>query len=78
MFYIDLDINDYKKKKKDYLKELACSIANEVALSKKQKELPPMSAYERRIIHLELAERQDVSTESIGQEPERKVIITPR
>ena len=78
MFYIDLDINDYKKKKKDYLKELACSIANEVALSKKQKELPPMSAYERRIIHLELAERQDVSTESIGQEPERKVIIAPR
>ncbi len=78
MFYIDLDINDYKKKKKDYLKELARSVADEVALSKKQKELPSMSAYERRIIHMELAERSDITTESIGQEPERKVIITPR
>ncbi|GAH78291.1 unnamed protein product [marine sediment metagenome] len=36
-----------------------------------------MPAYERRIIHLELAERDDVTTESIGEEPERRVIIRP-
>jgi spoIIIJ-associated protein len=36
-----------------------------------------MSAYERRIIHLELAGRSDVTTESIGEEPERKVVIKP-
>ena len=76
-FYIDLDINDYKKKKLDHLKETARSLADEVALTKKEKILPSMSAYERRIIHLELAGRSDVTTESIGSEPERKVVIKP-
>ena len=77
-FFIDLDINGYKKKKIEYLKELAKSVADEVALTKKEKSLAPMPAYERRIIHLELAGRQDVTTESIGQEPERRVIIRLR
>ncbi|MBI2038524.1 MAG: KH domain-containing protein [Candidatus Nealsonbacteria bacterium] len=73
--YIDLDINDYKKKKIDYLKELAKSAADEVALMKQEKILEPMSAYERRIIHLELANRPDIVSESTGEEPERKIII---
>jgi len=76
-FYIDLDINGYKKKKIEYLKQLARSVANEVALGKKEAILPIMSAYERRIIHLELAERENIVTESIGQEPERKIIVKP-
>jgi spoIIIJ-associated protein len=77
-FNFNLDISDYKKKKNQYLIELARSIADEVALTKKEKELPPMSSYERRLIHLELGKREDVKTESIGQEPERKVVIKPR
>jgi len=76
-FYIDLDINNYKKKKIEYLKDLAQSVADEVALTKREKQLPPMLAYERRIIHLELAERSDVTTESLGREPERRVVIRP-
>jgi len=76
-FYIDLDINDYKKKKIEYLKEMARSLADEVALLKKEKFLPPMSSYERRIIHLEIAERKDVTSQSFGEEPERKVVIKP-
>jgi len=36
-----------------------------------------MSAYERRIVHLELAERKDITTESTGEEPERRVVIRP-
>jgi len=76
-FYIDLDIDDYKKKKIEYLKELARSVADEVALTKKEKQLVSMPAYARRIIHLELAGRQDVATESLGQEPERRVVIKP-
>jgi spoIIIJ-associated protein len=76
-FYIDLDINDYKKKKNEYLKEIARSVADEVSLTKKEKILSPMSAYERRIIHLELAGRQDISTQSIGQEPERRIVVKP-
>jgi len=76
-FYIDLDINDYKKKKFEYLKGLARSLADEVALTKKERILSSMPAYERRIIHLEIAERNDVTSESIGQEPERRVVIKP-
>lgn len=76
-FFIDLDISDYKKKKIDYLKEMARAAADEVALTKKEKWLPSMPAYERRIIHLELAERSNITTESIGQEPERRVVVRP-
>jgi spoIIIJ-associated protein len=72
-FYINL--NDYKKKKNEYLKEMARSVADEVSLTKKEKELPPMPAYERRIVHMELASRGDVVTESVGQEPERRIVI---
>jgi len=74
-FYINLDINDYKKRKTDYLKEVARSAADEVILTRQEKQLPAMTAFERRVIHLELASREDVATESIGLEPERKVII---
>ncbi|MFH1036796.1 MAG: R3H domain-containing nucleic acid-binding protein [Patescibacteria group bacterium] len=77
-FFIDLDISDYKKKKADYLREMARSVADEVALGKQEKTLLPMSAYERRIVHMELADRSDVITESIGEDPERKIIIKPR
>jgi len=76
-FYINVDINDYKEKKKEYLKDLARSIADEVALSKRERVLGPMPAFERRIIHLEIAERENVASESIGQEPERRVVIRP-
>jgi spoIIIJ-associated protein len=76
-FYINLDINGYKEKKINYLKEMARSVADEVVLSKKEKMLAPMPAYERRIIHLELAGRSDVVSESMGQEPERRVVIRP-
>jgi len=74
---IDLDISDYKKKKYQYLKELARSLADEVSLTKREKVLFPMPASERRIVHLELAARTDITTESIGKDPERKIVISP-
>ncbi len=77
-FYLNLDINEYKKKKIEYLKELAITTANEVALTKEKKILPPMPAYERRIIHAELSGRQDVATESQGEGVERCVVIIAR
>lgn len=75
--YVDLDINDYKKNKIAYLKEMAREAAEDVILLKKPKELPPMPAYERRIIHLELAGRSDVTTESIGEGLDRRVEVRP-
>ena len=77
-FYVDLDINNYKKKKIEYLKETAITAADEVFLTKKEKELPPMPPHERRVVHMALVARTDVVTESIGQEPERKVVIRCR
>ena len=77
-FYINVDINGYKQKKYSYLQELAQSLADEVALSKEEKELIPMSAQERRVIHLELANRQDVVTDSLGEGTDRRVVILPR
>jgi len=75
--FIDFDINNYKERKVEYLKELANGLANEVVLTKEEKTLNPMSSYERRIIHLELSKRADVETKSIGEEPMRKIVITP-
>lgn len=76
-FYIDLDINNYKQKKIPYLKQLARDTGDEVALAKQEKQLPAMPPYERRIIHLELADRRDVTTQSVGQEPRRRVVVKP-
>jgi len=78
IFYLNLDINDYKKKKMEYLKDLARDLADEVVLSKEPKTLSPMSSYERRIIHIELADRTDIKTESEGEEPYRMVVIKPK
>jgi spoIIIJ-associated protein len=78
IFYLNIDINNYKKKKAEYLKDLARDLANEVAFSKEEKVLLPMSSFERRIIHAELSQRNDVATESRGQEPERYIVIKPK
>lgn len=77
-FYVNLDINDYKKKKDEHLRLLARDLADEVALSGKQKTLPPMPNYQRRIIHAQLAGRQDVVTQSEGEGLERHLVIRPR
>lgn len=76
--YLNLDINEYKKKKTEYLKSFVNDLANEVSLTKEKKILSPMSSYERRIIHSALSERMDVRTESEGEGLERKVVISPK
>ena len=75
---VDLDINNYKKNKYSYLRSMAREAADEVALTKIEKELSPMAPYERRVVHIELAQRQDIKTESIGEGFERRIIIKPK
>ena len=70
-----VEINDYKKQKEEKLRKLADKMANNVIKFRKPIRLEPMSAYERLIIHTELASRDDVETESIGEEPRRRVVI---
>ena len=78
IFYLNLDINEYKKKKIEYLKDLAKGLADEVALNKEEKVLFPMPAYERRVIHAELSQRTDIITESQGEGQDRHIIIKPK
>jgi spoIIIJ-associated protein len=78
IFHLNLDINDYKKKKTDFLIKIAKESADEVVTSKKEKPMLPMSSYERRIIHSELSKRQDIKTESRGEDPDRYVVILPK
>jgi len=75
IFYLNLDINEYKKKKIEYLKDLAKSLADQVSLTKEEKALLPMSAYERRIVHSELSQRTDVIAESQGDGFDRHIVI---
>ena len=77
-FYLSLDINEYKKNRENYIREIARTIADEVSLLKREKELPPMSPAERRIVHMEISQREDVVSESSGEEPDRKVVIRPK
>lgn len=76
-FYLSLDIDGYKKNKESYLRGVAQSIADEVSRTKQEKELPYTSSFDRRIVHMELADRKDVLTESIGEGEERRIIIRP-
>ena len=74
---IVLDINDYRKSRADYLVDVAKQAVTRVRNTQKAEALFPMSAYERRIVHMELASYPDIATESIGAEPQRRVIIKP-
>lgn len=75
IFYLNLDINDYKSKKVEYLKSLAKDLADQVSINKETKVLFPMPAYERRILHKELAKRTDITSESEGFGIDRHIII---
>jgi len=75
--YLDIDINNYKQNKVKYLEEMARNIADKVALNHKPETLAVMTSYERRIIHMALAERTDIATESTGDDTERRVVINP-
>lgn len=72
-----LDVNGYREKRASTLRVLARKTAEIVRASKKPYELPPMPAYERRIIHLALADDKDLTTESTGEGSARRVVIKP-
>lgn len=77
-FKFVLDISNYQEKKEKHLVYLAKNIAREVASTKVEVKLDSMNSYERRIIHNALTNNKKVYTESIGEEPNRCVVIKPR
>lgn len=70
-----LDISGYKEKRKKVLEELADKKSKIVIKTGKRVTLEPMPAYERKIIHSRLQNNKKITTESIGEEPYRKIII---
>ena len=77
-FKFMLDVNDYKEKREKNLERIAKKIAREVKETKVEAKLDSMNSYERRIIHNVLANHKYVYTESIGEEPNRAVVIKPK
>lgn len=72
---VKLDTEDYRKRRKETLENLARGIAYKVRKTRKPVILEPMNPYERRIIHATLQNDKYVSTRSEGEEPYRKVIV---
>lgn len=72
-----IDVNNYRRQRHELILELARAAARKTVATKEEIALPPMNAYERRLIHVELAGRPDLKTESIGEGKERSVIVKP-
>lgn len=70
-----VDISGYREKRKKILEELAEKVSKTVVRTRKKITLEPMSAYERKIIHSKLQGNNKVITESVGDEPNRRVVI---
>ena len=70
-----LDIENYRIKREKTLQELADKVSKTVIKNKKAITLEPMPAYERKIIHSRLQDNSKVTTRSVGEEPNRKIII---
>jgi len=75
---IFIDVDGYKERRYKALRSLALRIAEQVKVKRAPFTLEPMPAYERRIIHLTLADHPDVATESTGVGEARKVVILPK
>jgi len=75
---LQIDVEGYRARRELALKNLAERMAEQARSSGRRQVLEPMSANERRLIHIALREDESVVTESIGEEPNRKVTICPR
>ena len=75
---VKLDTENYRERRKETLENLAKNIAIKVKRTRRQVVLEPMNPYERRIIHSALQNDKFVETHSEGEEPYRKVVVTPK
>jgi spoIIIJ-associated protein len=70
-----VDVEDYRKRRRDRLVARAREVAKRVARTGREEELEPMSPYERKIVHQTVATMPGVESSSRGEEPERRVVI---
>jgi len=74
---VKVDTENYRERRKETLENLAKNLAYKAKRTKRPVSLEPMNPYERRIIHSSLQNDKYVTTHSEGEEPYRKVVITP-
>ena len=75
---IMVDVEGYKQRRFEDLKTLALNVADQVKAKRSSVRLEPMPPFERRIIHMTLANDPDVETESIGEGESRKIVVSPK
>lgn len=73
---VAVDVEGYKSRRHDKVISMAHSAASRAVRQRGTVSLPPMSAYERRLVHIALRDNDCVDTHSEGAEPERRVVIT--
>ncbi len=75
---IIVDVEGFRARREDQIRQIANTMARQVAKTGRSQSLEPMPAHERRIAHIELRDHPDVFTESTGEHNRRKVVIHPR
>lgn len=73
-----IDVEGYRARRSQQIRQLARRMAEQAVRTGRRQVLEPMPANERRLIHIELRSNPDVTTESQGEEPRRKVTIIPK
>lgn len=76
--FVAIDVAGYKKERLEKVQKIAEEAVEEVLETGQPKTLPSMNSFERRQVHMVLAENPDIITESIGQEPHRTIVIKKR
>ena len=75
---VNIDVQGYRARHERQLRQMAQRMADQAMKAGRRQVLEPMSASDRRIIHLELRDHPSVTTQSVGEEPTRKVTIVPK
>ena len=73
-----VDVEGYRARRERQLRQMALRMADQAIKTGRRQVLEPMTASERRVVHLELRDHPNVATQSIGEEPSRKVTIVPK
>jgi spoIIIJ-associated protein len=75
---VTIDVEGYRARREHQLQQMAQRMADQAMKTGRRQSLEPMPANERRIVHLELRDHPSVTTQSVGEEPARKVTIVPK
>lgn len=74
---LTVDVNNYRAEQTQQLVQLVRTAAQRVQQTRRSEALEPMTSYQRRVVHTELASFHDLTSESVGQDPQRRVVIKP-